>query len=176
MKGSPLNRVSFLRPDHAFLSQALKHPSTTFILFNKLEPAIKSPTELAYAKYADVQPIIGENPYSKSEDDIIAEYNSSTYVPQIIFLGLDEREPGFEYKGRYKGQPYFAVDVTPTKSVTQAAEALIKDVEGKGWSFSKGRMHLSLPALEGVPYSSLLCRNPLLICYSCHLRRSSSLT
>lgn len=151
--GSPLNRVSFLRPDHAFLSQALRHSSATFLLFNKLEPLIKSPSELAYTSYNDVKSIIGSNPFEKSEEDLIKEYNSETYIPQIIFLGLDEGKEGFVYKEHYKGQPYFAVDVTPTKSVTEAAEALIKDVEAKGWSFSKGRMNLSLPALDAAIYA-----------------------
>jgi len=45
--GSPLNRVGFLRPDHQFLSSALHHPSTTFLLFKDLEPLTKSGTELA---------------------------------------------------------------------------------------------------------------------------------
>lgn len=81
---------------------------------------------------------------------MIKEYNSEVYVPQIVFLGLDERKEGFEYKGHYKGQPWFAVDVTPKQSVTEAAEQLIKDVEGRGLQFSKGRMHMSLPAQEGL--------------------------
>ncbi|KAI7246382.1 hypothetical protein KC352_g14178, partial [Hortaea werneckii] len=34
--GSPLNRVGFLRGDHQFLTQALKHPSTSFLLCNEL--------------------------------------------------------------------------------------------------------------------------------------------
>ncbi|ORY19279.1 hypothetical protein BCR34DRAFT_209489 [Clohesyomyces aquaticus] len=151
--GSPLNRVSFLRPDHAFLSAALKHPSTSFLLFNKLEPLIKSGTEIAYAKLKDVQPVIGTDPFEKSEEDVIKDYNSSTYVPQVIFLGLDESKEGLVYKEWYKGQPYFAVDVTPKDNVAKAAEELIKDVEGRGLSFSKGRMHLSLPAQEAAIYA-----------------------
>ncbi|KAF2021117.1 hypothetical protein BU24DRAFT_416781 [Aaosphaeria arxii CBS 175.79] len=151
--GSPLNRVSFLRPDHAFLSQALRHPSASFLLFNKLEPLVKSGTELVQVKYTDVQPIIGEDPFSKTEEDTIKDYNSATYLPQIVFLGLDERVEGFVYKDHYKGQPYFAVDVTPKASVTEAAEALIKNLEGQGLAFSKGRMHLSLPAQEAAIYA-----------------------
>ncbi|KAF2865844.1 NUDIX hydrolase domain-like protein [Massariosphaeria phaeospora] len=151
--GSPLNRVSFLRPDHAFLSQALKHPDASFLLFNKLEPLLKSPTEIAYAKFADIQPIIGDDPYAKSEEDVIKEYNSATYVPQLIFLGIDERKEGFAYKDRYKGQPYFAVDVSPKGLVTEAAEALIKSCQAKGLEFSKGRMHMSLPAQEAAIYA-----------------------
>ena len=145
-----MNRVSFLRPDHAFLTSALKHPSTSFLLFRNLEPLIKSPQELAVTKFEDVRPVIGESPYEKSEEDVIREYNSETYVPQLIFLGLDERKEGFVYKDHYKGQPYFAVDVTPQKSATEAAEKLIKDMEERGLSFSKGRMNLSLVAQEGI--------------------------
>jgi NAD+ diphosphatase len=162
--GSPLNRVGFLRPDHAFLSAALKHPSTSFLLFNKLEPLVKSGTELAYANLKDVQPIIGIDPFEKSEEDVIKDYNSATYVPQLIFLGLDESKEGFVYKEWYKGQPYFAVDVTPKESVSKAAEELIKDVEGRGLSFSKGRMHMSLPAQEGTILTFILNAFKAIMC------------
>jgi NAD+ diphosphatase len=145
--------VGFLRPDHTFLSSALNHPSTTFLLFNKLEPLVRSGTELARCSFSDVKSVIGENPFEKSEQDVIAQYNSTLYVPQIIFLGLDERQKGegdFSYKEHYKGQPWFAVDVTPKESVTEAAEQLIEKKKSEGLEFSKGRMHLSLPAVEGM--------------------------
>lgn len=148
--GSPLNRVSFLRPDHAFLSLALKHPSASFVLFNKLEPLLASPSELFLAKFSDVQPILGDDPFATSEEELIAQYNSTSYIPQLVFLGLDEKKEGFKYKEHYKGQPYFALDVTPKLSVTEAAEKLIKDVEGRGLTFSKGRVHMSLAAQEGM--------------------------
>jgi NAD+ diphosphatase len=69
---------------------------------------------------------------------------------------LDERKQGFVYKEHYKGQPWFAVDITPKGYVTEAAEKLIKDVEGRGLSFSKGRMHLSLPAQEGLAHPNAI--------------------
>ncbi|OAL46856.1 NADH pyrophosphatase, partial [Pyrenochaeta sp. DS3sAY3a] len=151
--GSPLNRVSFLRPDHAFLSAALNHPSTTFLLFNRLEPLLKSPSELAQKKFDEVKPIIGNDPFERAEADIIAQYNSSLYVPQIVFLGLLEKKEGFVYKEHYKGQPWFALDVTPTESVKDEAEKLIEKLKGEGLEFSKGRMHLSLPAEEAAIYA-----------------------
>ncbi|KAF1941190.1 NADH pyrophosphatase [Clathrospora elynae] len=169
--GSPLNRVSFLRPDHAFLTSALHHPSTQFLVFNKLEPLLKSSTELARATFSDVKSVIGENPWERPEEDIIAQYNSSLYIPQIIFLGLDERKEGFVYKEHYKGQPWFAVDVTPKESVQDAAEKLVEKLRGGGLEFSKGRMHMSLPAEEAAMYAEarhLLdwnARNPF--CASC---------
>jgi len=151
--GSPLNRVGFLRPDHQFLSSALNHPSTTFLLFNKLEPLTKSGSELARCTFADVKPLIGENPFEKSEEEVIAQYNSSLYVPQIIFLGLDERKDGFKYKEHYKGQPWFAVDVTPKESVKEKAEELLERMTSTGLEFSKGRMNLSLQAEEAAIYA-----------------------
>ncbi|KAF2023122.1 hypothetical protein EK21DRAFT_95165 [Setomelanomma holmii] len=169
--GSPLNRVSFLRPDHTFLSQALNHPSTTFVLFNNLEPLVKGPSELAQRTFADVKAVVGEDPFHRSEEDQIAQYNSSLYQPQIIFLGLDERKEGFIYKEHYKGQPWFAVDVTPKESVKEAAEKLVAGLKSEGLDFSKGRMNLSLPADQAAIYAEarhLLdwnARNPY--CASC---------
>lgn len=158
-----MNRVSFLRPDHAFLSAALHHPSTTFLLFNKLEPLLKSPSELSQKKFDDVKPVIGNDPFERPEEDLIAQYNSSLYLPQIIFLGLDERKQGFVYKEHYKGQPWFAVDVTPVESVKEEAEKLVEKVKGEGLDFSKGRTNLNLPAEEGLflhlPFSSPFIRH-----------------
>jgi NAD+ diphosphatase len=72
------------------------------------------------------------------------------YVPQIIFLGLDERKDGFKYKEHYKGQPWFAVDITPKESVKEKAEELVARLENTGLEFSKGRMNLNLQAEEGT--------------------------
>jgi NAD+ diphosphatase len=110
---------------------------------------VHSPDKLARRKYADVKSIIGDDPFHRSEEDTIAQYNSSLYLPQIIFLGLDERETGFEYKGRYKGQPWFAVDITPQQSVKDEAEKLVASLQAEGLDFSKGRMNMSLPAEQG---------------------------
>lgn len=153
--GSPLNRVSFLRTDHLFLSLALKHPSTSFLLFKNLEPLVKSPTQLAYASYKDVQPIIEDDPYSESEEELIKTYNSAYYEPQLIFLGLDDRDKeSFEYKNHYKGAPFFALDITPKEPIASAAESLISRMESNGLSFSKGPMHLSLSAHEAAIYAA----------------------
>jgi len=138
-----------LRPDHAFLSAAIKHPTATFLLFNILEPLLKSPSELSQRKFDDVRSVIGDDPFSRNEADTIAQYNSSLYLPQIIFLGLDDRTEGFVYKEHYKGQPWFAVDITPKGSVKEEAEKLVEKLKGEGLDFSKGRMNLNLPAKEG---------------------------
>lgn len=145
--GSPLNRLGFLRGDSAFLSRAVKHPSTSFMLCNELQPLVKEQKTLAWASFDDVRPLIGDTPYATGEQELIAAYDSSKNVPQIIFLGIDEkRSDGFEYTGKnkYKGAPYFALDVTPRGGAADAAKILIGKMEEKGLAFAKGRvMHLT---------------------------------
>lgn len=132
--------------------------------------------KLATASYNDVKAVIGEDPYGKSEEDQIKEYNSSIYLPQMVFLGLDERREDFTYKDQYKGAPFFAVDVTPKhESIKEAAEALIKTFEERGLQFSKSRLHLALPPEEGLssrPVGPPHYHGLTLFC-SCHLRRSA---
>lgn len=171
--GSPLNRVGFLRPDHAFLIEALRHPSTSFVLFNNLEPLISDPKTLATVTYADVKPIVGEDPFGETEQHLIEQYNSEQYLPQIVFLGLDERKgkEGFVYKEHYKGQPWFALDVTPKNHVEEEAGKLIGALKAKGLDFAKGRLNMSLAAPEAAIFAEarhLLdwnARNPY--CASC---------
>ena len=148
--GSPLNRVSFLRANHDFISTALTHPSTSFLLFNDLAPLAKDPTQLAYASHKDVKALIGDNPFAKTEEEMIKEYNSSITLPLVLFLGLDERKKdGFEH-GIYKGTPYFAVDVTPKGTVEKEATSIIEAMKAQGLQFVEGRLHMSLNAPEGA--------------------------
>jgi NAD+ diphosphatase len=149
-----LNRVSFLRTDHAFLSAAIAHSTTSFLLFDKLNPLTKDPATLAYATLTEVEPLIGKDPYSKVEADMIKEYNSTTFTPQLIFLGLDDRnKEGLVYKDIYKGQPFFALDVTPQHHLVDAAEKLIASMKDRGLTFAEGRMNLSLEAQQAAIYA-----------------------
>lgn len=152
--------MSFLREDHSFLSQALRHATTKFLVFRNLEPLIENPSKLASASYNDVQPVIGSNVYEKAEKELVSSYNSSTYIPQLVFLGLDERNKEAlsytkESKGEtYSGAPYFALDITPKHdSIKEAAEKLAQSLESKGLTFSKGRLHMALPAAEAAIYA-----------------------
>ncbi|PMD21705.1 hypothetical protein NA56DRAFT_625699 [Hyaloscypha hepaticicola] len=151
--GSPLNRVSFLRADHGFISSALVHPTTSFLLFNDLAPLAKDPTKLAYATHSDVKPLIGENPFEKTEEEMIKEYNSTVTLPLVLFLGLDERKKeGFQH-GIYSGSPYFAVDVTPRGTLQKEAAGVIEAMKAKGLQFIEGRMHMTLNAPEAAIYA-----------------------
>ncbi len=148
--GSPLNRVSFLRSDHAFISAAFTHPSTSFLLFNDLSPMAKDPAHLAYASHKEIKPLTGENPFEKTEEQLIKEFNSSITLPLVLFLGLDERrKDGFEF-GIYKGSPYFAIDITPKGSIKEKAERIIEAMKVKGMTFLEGRTAMAMNAPEGT--------------------------
>ena len=175
--GSPLNRVGFLREDHKFLSQALRHPSTSFLVCNELQPLVQQPRKvggkLAFIKYDDVKPIIGEDPYAHPEKEVVEQYDSGKYIPQMIFLGIDERDKeglGYQSKNFYTGAPYFAVDITPQNTVKDACEKLIQDLEGKGLGFAQGRV-MDIDAQDAAIYAearALLdwnARNPF--CAAC---------
>lgn len=157
-----MNRLSFLRGDHAFLSAALKHPSTRFVLMKDLAPLTKSPAEPYYAKYDEIRKMVPETIYDKSEEDIIKEYDSRKTTASPIFLGLDEtqKQDGLVWK-IYTGTPYFALDVTPRHSEEQQANsrAVIADMEAKGLAFLQGRTIMSFPASEGTYLTLPLIHN-----------------
>ena len=146
--GNPLNRVGFLREDSKFLSSAFAHPSTSFLLCNELQPLIKKGykvgSKLEFVGKDTIVAVVGEDPYAKGEKDQIADYDSSVYTPQMIFLGIDEaNKNGMEYQSKnlYKGAPYFAVDITPRHpSVKDACEKLIATLGEKGMTFAQGRV------------------------------------
>lgn len=153
MAGSPINRLSFLRSDHPFLSSALKHPSTKFVLLNNLAPLTRSPSELYYANYDEVRKLVPQDIFDLSEEDMIKAFDSRKTHPTIIFLGLDEsrREGGMTHK-IYSGVPFFAVDVTPKGSELQqtAAKDIISAMEEKGLSFFQARVVTTFTPDEGM--------------------------
>ncbi|KAI0405406.1 NUDIX hydrolase domain-like protein [Xylaria palmicola] len=151
--GSPLNRVSFLRSDHAFLNAAFAHPSTSFLLLNNYSPLAKDNANLTYVGREDVVPLIGPEPFKETEEEQIKSFNSAVTQPVILFLGLDEKTKGFEYR-EYKGNPYFAVDVTPKGSTEKKAKSVIEAVQAKhGVSFIPGARLLTLNAPEAAIYA-----------------------
>lgn len=148
-----MNRLSFLRGDHPFLSTALKHPSTRFVLLNNLAPLTPSPAGLYYAKYDEVRKLVPQDLYDRSEEDMIKNFDSRKSHPNLIFLGLDEsrKEGGLAWK-IYSGTPYFALDVTPKGPQEQqtASSEVIKAMEEKGLSFFQTRVVMTFSSDEGM--------------------------
>ncbi|TPX15529.1 uncharacterized protein E0L32_004227 [Thyridium curvatum] len=187
--GGPLNRVAFLRHDHAFLQQAFSHPSTRFMLLDNLAPAIsreEGPAggrpKLAFARTADVVPLTGPEPFAKTEEEMLAEFNSDVDHPLILLLGIDEHhklaasDDAFHYK-EWKGSPYFAVDVTPKGKLADKANQVIEAAKAKGLTFYTDARSMGLVAPEAGTYAqarSILdwnARNPF--CAGCGSRTLS---
>jgi len=163
--GNPLNRVAFLRGDHVFLSRAFRHPSASFLLCRDLQPLVhptRHPDRLAWLPLdAQLRAVIGEDPWQDTEKEMLRKYRSDRYLPQMVFLGLDEavgeaEEGAFGYQGKnfYRGAPFFAVDISPPAEgtmgvgVREACEALIARVEGEGYIFAPGRV-MDIQARDG---------------------------
>lgn len=154
--GSPLNRVSFLRANHDFISNALTHPTTKFMLFDNLAPLAKDPANLAYATHNDIKDLIGDNPFDKTEEELIKQYNSSITLPLVLFLGLNEQQKdGFKH-GIYSGTPYFTVDITPKGTIEKAATSVVEAMKAKGLIYLQGRAAMTLNAEEGSAAFRLL--------------------
>ncbi|KAI2630844.1 NUDIX hydrolase domain-like protein [Hypoxylon sp. NC1633] len=150
--GSPLNRLSFLRTDYGFLRAAFAHPSVSFLLMNKLSPLAKDAANLSYVNRDVVVPLTGEEPFKKSEQDQVKEFNSSITHPSILFLGIDLQKPGVEYR-QYQGRPYFALDVTPKGTFADKAKSIIDIATANGSSFIDGRRLMTLNASEAAVYA-----------------------
>lgn len=130
---------------------AFAHPATRFILFKNLSPLITSPTDLYYAKYDEVKSLIPLNPFEKTEKEQIEEFDSRIEIPQVIFLGIDEKisdGSGLHYKN-FTGGPHFALDISPKKTYEQEAIDLTEKFVQAGLKFSEGMRAMSFPADVG---------------------------
>ncbi|KAI1645359.1 NUDIX hydrolase domain-like protein [Daldinia loculata] len=150
--GSPLNRISFLRTDYGFLRAAFAHPSAAFLLLDNLSPLAKDHANLSYVARDVVVPLTGEEPFKESEQEQLKDFNSAITQPVVLFLGIDEKKPDFQYRD-YKGKPYFAVDVTPKGTIEAKAKSIVDIVKANGVSFIDGRRLLTLNAPDAAIFA-----------------------
>jgi hypothetical protein len=119
------------------------------MVFKNLSPLVKAPSEISYASHNDLKSLIPTNPFEKSEEDIIKEFDSRKKIPQLVFLGLDESvKDGLSYKN-YTGAPHFAVDITPVAPYEEAANGVIAEMEKRGSTFVEGMRAMGFPADVG---------------------------
>jgi len=181
--GSPLNRLSFLRPDYTFLSSAFVHPSAVFLLLQNLAPLTQdtdNPSHLAYVANADVLPLTGHDPFKGTEDELVRTFNSEEERSLVVFLGIDEKdddcEQAFTYKG-FTGVPYFAIDATPRASIAEAAKCVTATLKERGFAFFTRPKYMGYNPRDGCDLPSVhlfsyrLCYLHLCCGHSCHLRR-----
>ena len=156
-------------------------PKAYFILFNNLNALTLIPAStptptttttslsqndqhLAFVPYTDISDLLSSVDFD--DEKVIAEYDSlKERAPVVLFLGVDEEleladvEGGkvFEFEGGYKGQPYFAVDVTeamkegkvPSKVLCGAGSDVISDNEGVTREWLKAGLKLGFVPREG---------------------------
>lgn len=177
--GSPLNRVGFLRGDHGFLRSAFSHPSARFLLLNELAPLVdETQKSLGYVSYSDVKGFTGSDPFEKTEEDMIKNFNSEDERPLILLLGLDEANrlqapttgEGFSYK-EWKGRPYFAVDVSPRGKLAEGANKVVDVIKARKFSFFQNQRHMGLAYGEGEPSKMALGRRQPWCCTTSRGRR-----
>lgn len=152
--GSNLNRFSFLRTDHPFLSKAFSHEDTLFLVLNDLAPLIRSPSQLHTVSASYIIPLTGSEPFKKSEEEMIRDYDSEQTMPLIIFLGIREGDDASFQHGRYRGRPFFAVDVTPRGSYADVANTVIEKLTADGSVFKQTVRNITLSSTEGTPHPS----------------------
>jgi NAD+ diphosphatase len=148
---SSLNRVSFLRTDHAFLTAAVSHEDAKFLVLNDFAPLMSSASKkvLHSAKHSDVISLTGPNPFQQNEQEMIDAYDSTIDRPVLVFLGIQESKTArFQYRS-YKGEPYFVVDVTPRGSYAEAANAVISSLTSGDGYFNEGMRNTTLSQAAG---------------------------
>ncbi|KOS18984.1 Peroxisomal NADH pyrophosphatase NUDT12 [Escovopsis weberi] len=138
--GSHLNRYSFLRSDPLFLRTAIGTPATRFIVLKSLNPLIADAQNLAFFGFDDVKGLTGPDPFG-DEYDVKLYDSTRRRGPLVVFLGLVLQpaaeelavDIATEKHGVVRGQPYFAVDATPSPdSHGERAEEFLKSAEAKG--------------------------------------------
>lgn len=169
--GSPLNRVSFLRDDTAFLNAAVTHASTRFLLLRDLAPLTSADgADLALLPFSDVEPVLGPGPtYFRPEKALLDAYDAdpAARAPLLIFLGLDDRAAppaAPRLHPRYAGAACFALDLSAVGARAAAATALSDALTSSSLAGADGgaaarfawtgsRMRMTLPARSAALFA-----------------------
>ena len=113
--GSPLNRLSWLRPSQSFLNAIVALPETKWLLLNAGQPLVVSSNDRStkpspiYLSTADVQQFLGPTPYfgqGKEPGELVVEIDGEGHIHSqhspteaarhlgipVVFLGLHETQ------------------------------------------------------------------------------------
>lgn len=164
-----VNRVSFLRENSKFITKAITHPNCRFLFYHKTDPLVakswkdklilltngdnyqSGPEKVSkglnnldiWKKTLDRWTQENETQDAKLRDD---------EQPTVHFLGLEDESVGLKLEDhdhlnlddRYKGIPYFAIDVTTSPTLKEGILNLISESTGVDKSeifFTTSRKH-----------------------------------
>lgn len=146
-----VNRVLFLRENPQFIKQAVTHNSTRFLFFERSNPLINNAWDdkLVLATNGDgilsnkLRTGLKNLPSWTKVIETWSNHNETLEVgsrdndlPTIVFLGLEDESVGLDlsnvdhltFQDKYKGIPYFAVDLTKSTQLTkELLEAITKE-------------------------------------------------
>ncbi|KAF7296033.1 hypothetical protein MKEN_01418300 [Mycena kentingensis (nom. inval.)] len=163
---SPLNRLSWLRPSHAFLNAIALSKTTRWLVSNGGQQLVSIPTSSSTTKPAiaqltteQIKPWIGPEPFfgqAKEQGRTLAADEGSHYTEsarhrgvRVVFLGLldtlstENALPTTDFTdpetavAKLQGTPYFAVDVA--ESGVEPAPLLSIDSNAQTLSWAEAR-------------------------------------
>ncbi|KAF9022284.1 NAD+ diphosphatase [Hymenopellis radicata] len=177
MGGSPLNRLSWLRPSHDFLNALVALPQTRWILFKNGLPLVGkkdgSRPSVAYLSTNQIKPLLGPEPFFgqglEAGKRLLPEHASSDNVAAarhlnspVVFLGLHENEttgalPSSDFINaeaavkNIEGTPYFSLDVAQGNHSDAELESFLTgtDVATNGTSLSFTEPRAFMTTLDG---------------------------
>lgn len=106
---------------------------------------------LSFASYNEVRPLLGDDVFTRSDQDRAISFDSRAQEPHLVFLGLNERHQSDFSWQIYHGRPHFALDVSANQS--HEAAGIVSSVESEGRSFGGMESQRALPALEAAIYA-----------------------
>ncbi|KAG8734144.1 NADH pyrophosphatase [Ceratobasidium sp. 423] len=128
--GNSLNRLSWLRPNAAFVSGLFASPASRCVVFRGGEPLVanhtqdgRTSTTLAKVPSGELRNVLGEEPFfgqgqhpgEIAAEDIKVLRSARWRGPNLIFLGVEEPDAELStpvHVGDVRGTPYFALDAT----------------------------------------------------------------
>ncbi|KAF8806599.1 hypothetical protein BYT27DRAFT_7191157 [Phlegmacium glaucopus] len=138
--GSPLNRLSWLRPSQSFLNAIIALPNTRWILFNAGQPLMISNNDRStkpspiYLTTTDVKPFLGPGPYfgqGKEPGDLFHEEHSGDDAHKEHSPTESARHLGIPvvFLGVHELQSSESTAALPTSELSDPEEA-IKKLDG----------------------------------------------
>ncbi|EPY53992.1 NADH pyrophosphatase [Schizosaccharomyces cryophilus OY26] len=119
--GNPLNRLSFLRSNREFLQKAFCSPTTKFLPFSDLNPAVAIKEENLFTlSYPQISKYFHVSPFEISEKQLAEKYSNHSFsLPTLVFLGNNENGNGNQ---GWDQNNVFAIDVTEIEELQRLVQ------------------------------------------------------